>query len=89
MSEEDKYKRSLSFWTMSFYYLNLTLTIFEKTIENNNIWVVVDDSPITEHNYREKTKFSDFNIMIPSLLSFYHGIELLLKGFVLFKSSYK
>lgn len=85
MTNHEKYKRSLSYWSMSFYYLNITEVIFEKTIESGNKWVVIDDFPIDDKTYHEITKFSDFNLMVPALFNLYHGLELLLKGFVLIK----
>jgi hypothetical protein len=79
------YDRSLSFWTMAFYYLKLVHVSLEQSLQQGNRWSVTASSPIELDDYDEQTKWSDFNIIVPVLFDFYHGLELLLKGFVLLR----
>jgi type II restriction/modification system DNA methylase subunit YeeA len=85
MVERERYIKSLSYWQMGFYFLNLTIAVFKQTIKNGNSWTVIDDKPIDENKYNKKTEFSDFNIIVPTLFDLYHGFELVLKGFLLLK----
>lgn len=41
---------------------------------------IVSDTPLTEDEYDEMTEANDRNLAVPTLYSFYHGLELLLKG---------
>lgn len=87
LTPSDLYNRSLSFWTMSFHYLNLVEAALGETIKQENTWVVISEHPIDWEKYDETTKWSDFKIFVPILYNFYHAIELLLKGFVLLKKT--
>lgn len=81
------YVRSLSFWTMAIYYLKLVRVALDETIKQGNTWFVSDSSRLSLEDYEERTKWSDFNIIVPILFDFYHGLELMLKGFVLLKQT--
>ncbi len=80
----NKYRRSFAFWKTSLYYLNLVEAVINETIKQGNIHSVISNFDISEKKYRHETKWSDHNIVIPILYDFYHGLELLLKGFILF-----
>ena len=43
--------------------------------------IIVTDDESWEY-YEEKTKYSDFNIILPVLFNLYHGLELLMKGLI-------
>jgi len=45
---------------------------------------MISDSKIEWDEYFEATKWSDFNTFVPSLFLLLHGLELLLKGMVIF-----
>ena len=77
------YKRSMAFWITSFYYLKLVEAVADQMVIQGNPCVVISDNPISPDDYEEQTKWSDHNISLPLLYDFYHGLELLLKGFVL------
>ena len=81
------YKRSLAFWTTSLYYLKLVEAVADQMVCQGNQYVIIGDIPISPEDYEEQTKWSDHNISLPLLYNFYHGIELLLKGFVLLKNT--
>lgn len=78
----------LAFLTLAEKYLRLIKNVLEESIRQQNKHVVVMDSDITEEVYEEETKWSDFNVLIPVLFNFYHGIELLLKGLLSFTDNY-
>ena len=42
-----------------------------------------DGTPISEREYAEATRWSDHTTIIPLLFNLHHGIELLIKGFLL------
>ncbi len=77
------YKRSLAFWTTSFYYIKLVEAVANEIVLHGNKYIIISDRPISPEDYDEETKWSDHNISLPLLYNFYHGLELLLKGFVL------
>jgi len=66
-------------------YFHLVKNCIDETIKVENNWVIVTDN---EHNidweqYDIDTKWSDFNIVIPIIFDYYHGIEVVMKGFLL------
>ncbi len=81
-SKSQNYDLSLAFWTMAFYYLSLVQAASTETIKQGNQWIVWSDELLDEEEYENLSKWSDFNIIVPLLFNFYHGLELLLKGFV-------
>ncbi|SFG51943.1 hypothetical protein [Neptunomonas qingdaonensis] len=84
MNTEEKYNRSLSFWRHSMYYMNLVQASLTETVSSENMWTVVSDEELSIERYNEITRWSDFNIAVPIFYNFYHALELLLKGFVLY-----
>ncbi len=83
MNQNEKYEQALSFWTMSFNYLQLVEAVVNETIKQGNIYTVISDKPIDCEEYESHVKWSDFNIVVPVIYNFYHGLELVLKGFIL------
>jgi len=83
--DSEKYEQSLSFWDMGFCYLNTSKVVFNMTVASGNKWVLMGNGPISENEYSKRTEFSDFNIIIPCLYNLYHGLELVLKGFLILK----
>lgn len=83
---DERYKLALSFWTASFQYLMLVENVAHETASQGNVWVMVRDfngEPISPNEYEEGTRWSDHTIIIPLLFNLLHGIELLVKGFLL------
>ena len=64
---------------MSIQFLNLAQASASQLVENNNRKWVTSCTPISNCDYNIQTQWSDFNIAIPILFNFYHGIELVLK----------
>jgi hypothetical protein len=55
-------------------------------VSHDNTWMMVRDfngTPITEQEYAEATRWSDHATIIPLLFNLHHGIELMVKGFLL------
>lgn len=76
-------KNNYGHWiSLSFQFLDTSKTIIEETIASENKWCIIDDKPIDFDNYLEKTKWSDFNTLVPSIFLFLHGLELLMKGLI-------
>lgn len=65
-------------------YLHLSECICEQIISSRNRYMIVSREDISWEEYETKTKWNDANMAIPLLFNFYHGLELMLKGFVLF-----
>lgn len=88
MESKDFY-RSLSFLSLGLKYLHLTKVIAEQIIQNQNRIVATwwgEKSPEEEEDELNcQTKWSDIRLVEPFLFNLFHGLELLLKGFVLFK----
>jgi hypothetical protein len=80
----EKYYTSLAFWTMGNKYLNLSRGVCEHIIRNRNRYMLISAHQLTLKEFERKTKWNDVNMVIPLLFNFYHGLELMLKGFVLF-----
>jgi len=79
---------SLHFLKLSHNYLSLVRNALEVAIEKGNVFVVIKDHEISEKELTEETKWSDFNIIVPILYNFYHGLELLMKGFLILMKDY-
>ena len=86
--EKDKLDIGLSFLTLSLKYLCLVENISHENIKQGNPHILVVDEEISSEKYEEMTKWSDFNISIPFLFNLYHGLELLLKGFLFLRNDY-
>lgn len=74
------------FLKMSINYLQLVDNISGELIKQGNKIVILTDYQITPKEFEEKTKWNDYKIAEPLFFNFYHGLELLLKGFLLSKN---
>ena len=81
--KNNRYYTALTFWTMGEKYWKLSLAVSARIARTGNEFFVTSDKPITWRQYDTKTKWNDANMGIPLLFDFYHGIELMLKGFAL------
>lgn len=52
----------------------------KRIAEEGNKNVVISEKPLPEDEYDAITEANDRNLAVPTIYSFYHGIELLLKG---------
>ncbi|MCL7420219.1 MAG: HEPN domain-containing protein [Methylobacter sp.] len=77
-----EFDEALGYWTVGIQYLHLVETVANETIQQGNQFVVVSDDEISLERYASETKWSDHSLVVPLLFDFYHGIEVLLKGFL-------
>ena len=77
----DDWTKALGFWTVGIQYLHLVQNVSNETHHQGNLHFVIIDDILTESEYAEQTKWSDHNLVIPLLFNFYHGLEVILKGF--------
>jgi HEPN domain-containing protein len=86
IAHQERYGLAFSFWTAAFQYLILAENVSRETASQGNIWVMsrdFGDGPITHREYAEGTRWSDHTIIIPLVFNLLHGIEVLVKGFLL------
>ncbi len=83
MNKTTQLDRACSFWTAAIEFLALVENVANETIKQGNIWTLVRKELITPAEYENATRWSDHTIIVPLLFNLYHGIELLVKGFLL------
>jgi len=83
MNKNENNKKALHFLTLSFSYLSLVENVLNETINFGNEHLILSDHELLLGEYEGRTKWSDFNIIVPTLYNFYHGLELLMKGLVI------
>ena len=79
-------KLAYSYWKVGFQYLDLSECVSREIVKTGNTWVLIQEGTNwaeQEEKYEEMTKWADYNQGIPVIFNFYHGLELLLKGFLL------
>jgi hypothetical protein len=84
-----KYYDAFGYLRIGIQYLNLVEAVANETIQQGNNWVVVSDTKVSLEQHLLEIKWSDHMIIVPMLFSFYHGVETLLKGFILCKGKLK
>jgi hypothetical protein len=72
-------EKAQKFWNLAIQYLHLSESVASEIASSGNHWLVVKDT--TDDITDEDTKWTDYNLGVPVIFNFYHGIELLLKGF--------
>jgi len=86
MNTENQYLLALSFWTIAIQYLALVENASREVVKQGNKWFVTRDGKhgeITNEEYSKATRWSDHALIIPLLFNLYHGLELLIKGFLI------
>lgn len=79
---QDKCQDALGYWTIGLQYLHLVEAVITETVKQRNAHVVVSKQEIHWDEYQRETRWSDHRLIIPVLFDFYHGIEIILKGFL-------
>lgn len=91
MNNEEKFNISLNFLTHSLKFLSLVTNVLEECAKQGNLHFLSEKEISWEEfsweKYHQITKWSDFNIF-PILFNFYHGLELLMKGFLILVENY-
>ena len=75
----------MGYWTVGVQYLHMVQAVANETYSQGNKHCIVSDNPISYEQYMEDTKWSDHNLVIPLLFNFYHGLEVIMKGFLAVK----
>lgn len=74
------------YWLIADQYLDLSQQVSALIADSGNKWCVaysgMNEKEALRH-HEEATKWTDYHQGIPVLFNFYHGIELLLKGFLI------
>lgn len=76
-------EKAIGFWKIGIQYIHLVESVTTETIKQGNKYIVVLDGTATQKEFNEEIKWSDMNLVIPLLFNFYHGVEVILKGFLL------
>jgi hypothetical protein len=79
----NKFKEALAYWRIGLEYFHIVQSVVGETIKQGNIFIVIMSEPISEDTFEQETKWSDHNLIIPVLFDFYHGLEVVLKGFII------
>lgn len=86
----------LAFLTIWGNYLHTVKNIFLETEKTGNARLItrINQPQILDKEYEEETKWSDFNVFLPTIFLFYHWIELMFKWLLklqkkTFKSDHK
>ncbi|MEX0906090.1 MAG: hypothetical protein WD604_09780 [Balneolaceae bacterium] len=77
-----KYNRAIDFLKVGIQYLSIVELSSNKTYQQGNTNYYISSDPISAEKLEEETNWSDFNLVLPLLFNFYHGLEVLLKGFI-------
>jgi len=67
---------------MGLKYWHVCENVISEMLKTGNVHTVKGYELITDEDYDEQTRWSDFNVAIPILFNLYHGIELNLKGLI-------
>ena len=78
--------KALSYWQVAIQYLDLSEKVAGLIALKGNKWVFIQegfDLDTLEKEHEEATRWTDYHQGIPVIFNFYHGLELLLKGFLI------
>ncbi|GAU09754.1 hypothetical protein [Desulfoplanes formicivorans] len=75
-------ENATEFWETGIQYINLTQSVSRKIVEKNNANFMISDEEFIGDDFFEATRWSDYRLSIPLIFNLYHGLELLLKGFL-------
>lgn len=70
-------------------YLDASKNLLQGITDCHNINIVISDEPVSEEERTEATRHNSFSIIIPSIFCLYHGLELMIKAFLMVDGSYK
>jgi hypothetical protein len=70
------------YWRLATHFLGLVEAASHELVQSENAWVLVADRDISESDYEAATRWSDHTLGIAVLFDFFHGVELMLKGFI-------
>lgn len=71
-----------SYLTLGSQFLRLAFGSSRLIVKSGNPYAIISDKPISQSEYSQKVLWSDHGVGTAVLFSFFHGIELTLKGFL-------
>lgn len=74
---------ALGYWKVGVDYLHLVKCVVGETIKQGNVNNLLKSEPFSDDAYELETRWSDHNLIIPVLFDFYHGLEVIFKGFLI------
>ena len=72
--------KALALYIVGHQFLNSSQLLIENLVSHKNKNVIISDHELTDDEFDDKTKYCDYNIIIPILYNYYHGIELIMKA---------
>lgn len=72
----------LSYWTLGAQFLRLAHESCVEIVNAGNKFMVVSDKPILPSAFNQAVRWSDHSVGAGVLFCYFHGIELILKGFL-------
>jgi len=79
-------ERALMFLKLAVNYFQLVENVANEIIKQGNKFIIMSKHELTPDEREEKTKWNDYKIVEPFFFNYYHGVELMLKGFLLSQS---
>lgn len=80
-----------NYFGLAYQFFNLTREAINEMVNQGNFTTTfTDPQPTREDSWKlhdKLTRWNDFNIGVPVLFNFYHGLELFMKG-ILYKNGY-
>lgn len=75
----------IEYWTIGTHFLQLAELACGELVKSGNQYFVITEN-LNEDDFlselHEQTKWSDINVGVPIIFNFFHGTEVLLKGFI-------
>lgn len=72
----------LSYWTLAAQFLRLSHESCVEIINSGNKFMLTSDKPVSTFEFNQAIRWSDHSVCSGVLFSYFHGIELILKGFL-------
>ena len=73
---------ALGYWTLGSQFLRLTETACAEIASRHNPHFVISNQPLSPSTYDDMVRWSDHTVGTAVLFNFFHGIELVIKGFL-------
>jgi len=80
---QNKYDAGLPLWTVASKYFNMAMRTATEIAVHGNPSSAVNTRPLTAEEIQDRSKWSDTDLSVPLLFSFYHGLEVMIKGFLM------
>lgn len=78
--------KSIDYFLTGVQYLEAAKVISREIIKHDNTSIVISKKPINYKELSEKTQYSNERLILPLMFNFYHGLELMIKGFTIMKN---